>query len=345
VLFRSKPRRAAIISQSGAFIITRMSNLDSLDPTFAISIGNQVDLTVSDMLRAVGERDDVDCIGVYVEGFNDLDGLTFVRAVQAITATGKVIVFYKAGRTPAGRSATVGHTASVAGDYDVCDAAVGQAGAIVVDTFKEFEQLMELGTALHHKTVRGRRIGAISNAGYESVGMADTVRGQRYLVEMPTLAPRSVERLKRTLTDLKLDALVNARNPLDLTPMADDAAYEECVRVFLETDEVDAVVASFVPMTPAMLTTPEELKKPGSLAERLPKLFQETNKPMIVVIDSGRIFDELACRIREGGVPVFRTSDQAIRSLGRYLCHRSAPAAPISERAPTGQDELQATEA
>jgi len=27
--------------------------------------------------------------------------------------------------------------------------------------------------------------------------------------------------------------------------------------------------------------------------------------------------------IRSAGVPVFRSSDQAIRSLGRYLCHRS----------------------
>jgi indolepyruvate ferredoxin oxidoreductase beta subunit len=333
----AKPRRAALISQSGAFVITRMSNLGSLDPMFAISIGNQVDLTISDMLRAVGERDDVDCIGVYVEGFRDLDGLSFVRTVESVTAAGTVVVFYKAGRTPAGRSATVGHTASVAGDYDVCDAAVGQAGAIVVDTFKEFEQLIELGTALHQKPVRGRRIAAISNAGYESVGMADAIRGQRYQIEMPQLSPETAGRLQETLAEFRLHTLVNARNPLDLTPMATDDAYEACVRVMLADDEIDAVVASFVPLTPAMLTTPEELKKSGSLADRLPQVLREADKPVIVVIDSGRIFDPLALAIRDAGVPVFRTSDQAIRSLGRYLCHRSPKLQPEQpEPAPSG---------
>ena len=83
------PRRAALISQSGAFVVSRLSNFESLDPTLAISLGNQIDLTVSDLLRTVGERDDVDCIGVYVEGFGDLDGLAFVRAVEEVTSRGQ----------------------------------------------------------------------------------------------------------------------------------------------------------------------------------------------------------------------------------------------------------------
>jgi replicative DNA helicase len=53
-----------------------MSNLETLDPAFAISAGNQLDLTVPDLLAALALRDDIDAIGVYVEGFADLDGLT-----------------------------------------------------------------------------------------------------------------------------------------------------------------------------------------------------------------------------------------------------------------------------
>src|SRR6185503_2606577 len=103
-------------------------------------------------------------IGVYVEGFRDLDGLAFLRVAQEVTSRGKDVIFYKAGRTESGRSAAAGHTASVAGDYDVCQAAAEQAGAIVVDTFKEFEQLLELAVALHEKDVSGVRVAAVSNA-------------------------------------------------------------------------------------------------------------------------------------------------------------------------------------
>jgi indolepyruvate ferredoxin oxidoreductase beta subunit len=331
---QAKPRRAALISQSGAFIITRMSNLESLDPTIAVSLGNQIDLTVSDLLLAVGRRPDIDCVGVYGEGFNDLDGLAFIRAVETVTAAGKIVVFYKAGRTPAGRSATAGHTASLAGDYDVCQSAVAQAGAIVVDTFKEFEQLMELCTLLHGQRVRGTGVGAVSNAGYETVGMADAIHGARYEIEMPDLCDESKARLRQTLAHHQLDALVNARNPLDLTPMATDAAYEECARVMLRDENIDALVVSCVPLTPRLRTTAEELRLGESLAERIPRLTTESDKPIVFVVDAGPVFDPLARAVRDAGIPVFRTCDQAIRSLGRYLCHR-APTNPPADGAVT----------
>ncbi|MGB2987287.1 MAG: indolepyruvate oxidoreductase subunit beta [Phycisphaerae bacterium] len=327
------PKRAALISQSGAFIISRLSNLQLLNPTLAVSLGNQIDLTVSDILRTIGDRSDIDCIGVYVEGFNDMDGLAFVKGVEEVTAAGKIVVFYKAGRTAPGQAATAGHTASVAGDYDVCQTAVDNAGAIVTDTFKEFEQLLELATELHHKKVGGRRIGVISNAGFETVGMADAILGARYQLEIPELSEATAHRIQHKLADHRLDALVNVRNPLDLTPMANESAYEACIRAMIEDDDIDAVVVAVVPLTPQLLTTADELKKGGSLAERLPALLRESPKPLIAVIDSGAPYETMAHALREGGVPTFRICDQAVRSLGRYLCHRTEQ----SERTRSGK--------
>ena len=207
----SPARRVALISQSGAFIISRLSNIGTLDPALALSLGNQIDVTLADLLEAVGSRDDIDAIGVYAEGFANLGGLEFVRAVAKARRAGKTIVFYKAGRTASGRSAAAGHTASLAGDYEVCTAAVEQAGAIVTDTFAEFQQVLEVATALHDKQVGGRRVGAISNAGYETVGMADNITGMRYQVEMATLSAETQKKLSETLAKFKLDKLVNAQ--------------------------------------------------------------------------------------------------------------------------------------
>ena len=343
----SQPARpVALVSQSGAFIVSRLSNLETLDPALTISLGNQIDLSIADLVQAVGERPDIQVIGVYAEGFNNYDGLDLVRAVRRITDAGKTVIFYKAGRTPSGRSAAAGHTASVAGDYDVCLAATAHAGALVVETFKEFEQLVDLATALHAKPVSGLRLGAISNAGFETVGMADNVVGAGYQMEMATLGEATRRQLADVLARFKLDALVNLRNPLDLTPMATDEAYEECVRRLLDSPDVDAVVAALVPLTPAMLTTPEEIDKPGSLAERLPKLFAAADKPVVVSIDSGPRYDALVRRLRAAGVPVFRSADQAVRALGRYLCRRVErrgvrPASmATAELAPTGHGAL-----
>jgi len=317
-------RKVAILSQSGAFIITRLSNLETLDPAFAVSIGNQLDVTVSDLLAAVGKRADIDVIGLYAEGFNDLDGLALLRQIAAVTATGKDVILYKAGRTESGRSAAAGHTASVAGDYDICQAAAEQAGAIVVDTFKEFEQLLELCTALHDKQVSGVRLGVVSNAGFETVGMADAVLGQRYRVEIAKLGEDTSARLRRGLESNGLGRIVNARNPIDLTPMANEAMYEEATRALLEADEVDAVIVGIVPLTAMLRTVPGELESDDALPARLSRLFAHSKKPLVAVVDSGPAYEPLVRALRRAGLPVFRSSDQAVRSLGRYVTARAS---------------------
>jgi hypothetical protein len=40
---------------------------------------------------------------------------------------------------------------------------------------------------------------------------------------------------------------------------------------------------------------------------------------MVAVIDSGRLFDPLAAILEEGGLPVFRSADRAVRVLCRWV--------------------------
>ncbi len=316
-------RRVALISQSGAFIVSRLSNLSTLDPAIAVSIGNQMDLTLSDVLWTVSEREDVDAIGVYVEGFADGDGAEFVRAVKAVVARGKTVVFYKAGRTAVGRNAAAGHTASVAGDYDVCLAAAENAGALVASGFKEFEQLLEVATYLHGKKVRGDRVYAITNAGMEAVGMADAIRGPGYEVRMEPPSAELRERFAAILARHKLDRLVNLRNPLDVTPAAGDAVFAEAIELLLASEEVDALIVGGVPLTPEMKTAPDEIDEAGSLAKVVPEAFRASDKPVVFVVDAGSLYDPLANAVHEQGVPVFRSADQAVAALGRYLRSRA----------------------
>lgn len=317
--------RTALIAQSGGFAITRISNLEGVNPVFAITIGNQIDLTVSDCLQAICLREDVDVIGIYMEGFKDFDGLAFVQAVRNAVAKGMQIIFYKAGRTQAGQSATAGHTASLAGDYDVCQCAVSQAGAIVVDTFKEFEQVLDLATAFHQCEVRGKRIGIVSNAGFEAVGMADAMIGARYALEIAGLSENTTAAIQSVLAEAKLAQLINVRNPLDITPMAGEDVYNRCAAAMLADTRIDAVIVAVVPFTSELATTAEELKTGQiSVADDLPALLKRYNKPLIAVIDAGKMYEPLALLLRKRGIPVFPSCDQAVRSLGRYVCHRVA---------------------
>lgn len=328
------PRKSCFISQSGAFIIANLSRMPWFDPAWALSIGNQMDLTASDLLSYISLNEDIDVFAVYMEGFQRSDGLAFARAVRRAVEMGKDVVFYKAGRTPAGRSATAGHTASVAGDYAVCEAALEEAGAWVAKDFNEFSDLLKLTTRFHSKGVGGRRVAALSNAGFEAVGMADSIRVDRAALELRTFEEDTRKKLEEILVKFRLDGLVDAKNPFDITPMANDKAYAELVSEILRADEIDAMVVGIVPLTPAIQSLPssdqwkESIESEESICRLLPDVAASSAKPLVVVIDSGEIFDPMAKLIESRGLPVFRSGDRAMRSLCRYLDtrlnHRSA---------------------
>ena len=321
----------AFISQSGAFMICRMNKLPEVEPLYAVSLGNQLDLTASDYLSFLKGDPDVKLFAVYMEGFKPGDGLAFARAVGELTASGRAVLVYKAGRSPEGRAATSSHTASVAGDYGVFRAVLEQAGAIVAGDIFEFESFMKGLSFLEGRKVRGRRVGIISNAGFECVVLADNI-GNGARLDLVPFRPETQKRIGRILQPLGIDRLQDVHNPLDVTPVADDAVFVECARAILEDPDIDCAVVSNVPMTPAQNTLPEgeghgeDLIRPGSFAVRLIELYRSTDKPVVVNIDAGELYTPLAGYLEAAGIPVFRRADEAVRFLRTYVGHMS-PAA------------------
>lgn len=308
----------ALISQSGAFAVARLSGLPHLNPALAVSLGNQVDVTLSDVLRALDEEPDIRVAGVYLEGFADMDGLETLRAVEEWTGAGKTIVFYKGGRTGTGRDAAAGHTAAIAGDYDICETALRHAGALVAGDFREFADLLEMATLFAQRPTLGRRVFAVTNAGMEAVGIADSA------ASLAPCAGEYAEGLRGRLAAHGLDRLVGVRNPLDLTPMAAEAAYDDVVRWALASDEVDAVLVSCVPLAPGLRTLAGQLDDPCAFPQVVAGWLATSRKPIAMVFDSGPEYNELRRRIREQGVPVFSSADEAARRLARWLERQAA---------------------
>lgn len=316
--------RAAFISQSGAFMLTRLSQCPILDPGYMVSMGNQTDLTLGDMVSYFADTDHVDVIAVYAEGFNDVDGLNFCRAVKRAVLAGKEVIFYKAGRTPEGKSATSGHTASLAGDYPVCESCVRQAGAVVAQSFTQFENLFMLAERLHDKTIRGNRLAAMSGAGFEAVGMADSIQSDDYRMELVPLSAETKAALTGLFAANRLDKLVTVTNPLDITPGSNDQVHADAIRILAQGTNIDALVAGLDPMSPVMRTladpdTPMTMDDERSIVALLEELLPTLDTPVVGVVDAGRQYDPFVDRLKEAGLCIFRTSDQAVAAIAQYI--------------------------
>jgi predicted CoA-binding protein len=154
---RGEAAPLAVISQSGAFSVSKASKLGRINPKYLISLGNQVDLTVGDYLSYLKDDPELELFACYVEGFRPGDGGRWLDAAAEITGRGGTVILYRAGRTAEGADASASHTASVAGDYVVARELARAAGVIVAETLADFEDLVRLFALLRGKQCRRRQ--------------------------------------------------------------------------------------------------------------------------------------------------------------------------------------------
>lgn len=328
-------RDSVLLSQSGAFMISRISRNPWLDPAYMMALGNQTDLTHGDMLSYFAGRDDIRTIGLYIEGFKDGDGLDFIRALRRAVAAGKQVVVYKSGRTRAGAAGVMGHTASVAGDWALFDSVLRQAGAMVAEDSDSFDDLFAMAGAFQDKAIGGNRLGGISGAGYEAVGIADSIEAEDGALVMGELSPDTVAAVQAILVDKKLDSLVTVRNSIDINPGADDECHLAIVEAFARDPGIDAVVVGMDPTAPSVMALDSSKLRPGwdihnpkSSVALMPPLVESLSKPVVAVIDAGPLYDPMAAALMDRGVCVFRNCMRAVKALARYTEARLAAAGP-----------------
>jgi len=279
----------AVISQSGAFVISRLDRLAWLDPAYMITVGNQIDLTVGDYLDHVADDPDIQVAACYVEGFRPGDGRRWLDAASRMRERGGMVILYRGGRTVEGARSAASHTAAVAGDSRVAAALAGAAGALVAESLSEFEDLLRLAVLLRDRPIGGSRLGAVSNAGFEAVAIADALGPFRPAV----FHGATTARIEEILEEQRLGGVVAPNNPLDLTPNCRDEAFAAAVGAVLADPGVDAGVVGCVPFTPSLVTLgsgpghDEDVAGGGSLASRLVDLWQSTTKPWVAVVDAG----------------------------------------------------------
>jgi acyl-CoA synthetase (NDP forming) len=307
------------VSQSGAYLVSLTSNLDGIVfPRASISYGNQMDLTAADFLEYFADDATIRLLVFYVEGFAPLDGERFQRVARRVTKEGRHVILFKAGKTPLGSEATRSHTASLAGDYAVAQALLEGAGVLVAQSLDMFEDYTKVYTMLGDRLPAGRRLAVLSNAGFECAAVLDKLYG----LTPAALAEPTVARLRECLP-----GIAHAANPIDATPMADTLAFVEAAAALLDDAGVDALLVSPIPVTPSLdILAPdpfgahsENLFSKGSLAQELLRLFRATRKPLVVNVDSGRLYDDFVGVLQHGGIPVYRKIDRASRALSA-LC-------------------------
>jgi len=305
--FEAQGGALALVSQSGAFLLTCLSKAPSLPLRYGVSIGNQLDVRLSDFLRALACDAQIQVIACYVEGFRPGDLLEVARAVRDLGLQGKRVLLYKGGRSEAGQAAASSHTGALAGDWELQKEVLKRAGAILPASVGEFDATMAWLAA--HPLGKPARVAILTNAGFEAVAAADLLENG---LSGYHLEHAEEEALGLCLVEHGLQDLVTPHLPLDLTPMAGERAFLDCGRL-LAGSAADTLLVGLVPFTQYLETRDEA--RMAAFAKDLKAIADESGKRLGVAVDSGTEFEAFRHALMAAGLPVFASTERALMGL------------------------------
>ncbi|HKT21285.1 MAG TPA: acetate--CoA ligase family protein [Nitrososphaerales archaeon] len=264
-----------------------------------VGTGNQVDVSVEDVIEYFADDQAAKVIAVYIEGLRD--GRKFMDVARRVSRK-KPIVVLKVGKTGSGARAALTHTASLVGDYDVYRAAFRQSGVVEAQSFQE---LVDFAVALSMLPPAGNRLAIVTNAG--GVGAIAADEASRSGLRMDPLTPSAVERLRSEFKESGFVANASLGNPVDLTATAKTADFVKIVEEVAGLSQYDLVLALPTHQTPAM---------DPDVAGKLVEVARRVRKPLcICVIGRAELASELQKSFMRDGVPSFPTPERAVRAL------------------------------
>ncbi len=294
----------SVVSQSGTMLGTVLSRGAPRGLGFAklISVGNEADLGVGELVELLAEDSDTQVILLFLETVRDSARLA--AAARKAHAAGKPVVVYKLGRSRLGEALAHSHTGALAGSDAAVDAYFRDCGIVRVDLL---ETLIEIAPFLCGRSppvlAHAARVAVLTTTG----GGAASVVDRMGVHGLDTAAPDAT--LRERLAALGVPRLSSPI--IDLTMAATGKRYADVLEVLLESPACDAVLAVV-----------------GSSAQFHPQLAIEpilhsrgTKKPLAVFLTPHA--ERSLALLAQRGIAAFRTPESCADALAAFFAWRA----------------------
>jgi acetyltransferase len=291
----------AFISHSGAICaaIVDWSRGQGFGFSRLISLGNQVDVTETDLLAPVANDDHTRVVTLYLEGVSDGD--RFVQEAQKVSRN-KPLLALKVGRTGGGKKAAASHTGALAGQEVAYDAAFRRAGIQRAETAQEmFDWARALACC---PLPRGNNVAVLTNAGGPGVMAADAL--EMHGLVLASLAESTIELLCENLS-----TAASVSNPVDMLATATPQQYAGSLRLLLVDENVDAVL---------LILPPPPMDTAIGVAHQITPIIQAARKPVVVALMGHGLIQEARDAFCAAHIPTYpfpETGSSALAALAR----------------------------
>jgi len=291
-----KPGNVSIIAQGGGMgemLKLHLHNV-GLGHRMYCSYGNECDLTMPEILAYYGQDEGTRVIMMQTESFKD--PRAFLEVAAEITPH-KPILAIKAGRTTEGSKAVSSHTGALVDQVKMAEAMYRKAGVVpFTDTHEMIKAAIAMST---QDPPPGNRIGIITNTGGPGIQAVDESIGQGL-----KLAKWSDEGTKQLAETQFAEASLG--NPVDVVATANQDHYHAAISTLLAEEDTDMVMVFFV-------TAP--FTDIDAIACRIDEAAAESDKPVVVVVETFSENYGLIDKLRTAGLPVYEFAEDGVRAL------------------------------
>ena len=304
----------SLISQSGGvgLMLWNLMTDDNVGMAKFASIGNKLDLDEVDFLEYFGRDPETKVIGMYLESIPRGD-----RLIEAASKIDKPVIVLKSNTTAAGQKAAMSHTAALANNEDIIDAAFERAGIIRIHHFNDF---ISIAKAFELPPMRGRRMMVMSPAGGFTVMMADLCEDSGFEFADPGSA--FYDELKNSSNA----GVINFSNPLDMGDIYDSKAYPSIFYSVMHNANVDGAV--FVTQWPEMPRGEDVFYKMfhTDLSKEVAGTILSSGKPLGVCLFG---LSATISRIKQNlDFPIFNNASEMIRAFKKQFDFYAKKALP-----------------
>ncbi len=295
-LTRPQAGSISFISQSGAVGSAVLDLLSDEHIGFAkfISYGNGTNLSEADFLKYLEKDPQTKVICMYIEGIHN--GKKFLEIAKQ---SKKPIIVLKGGRSEKGAKATLSHTGSLAGSYQVYQGALKQAGCIVTESLEEMFHIAKLFVMLPKP--KGKRVQVITNGGGYGILTIDELEQQN--LKLAELSQRTINFLKH-----HVPKIVIISNPMDLVGDATNERYGLALKMCVDDKNIDIILLIILHQTPLIDENIVEVIKTHT-----------GKKPIIVISTGGKQTRILSKEFESLHIPVFSFPRDAVSALKKWL--------------------------
>ena len=183
----------ALITQSGMLSSDILMTNRSLPIVHMVSIGNQLNIKIEDLIEYFCSRNEVKVIGLHIEGIKNIN--LFGKACIKALRKKKPIVVFKTGNSQIGKKLTMSHTGSLSGDENLYNAFFEKLGIIKINDIETFLETLKFLSVTKIKS--HDHIVAFTCSGGGATMIADYAEKKN--LNFPTFKRRSKSRSKRKL--------------------------------------------------------------------------------------------------------------------------------------------------